>query len=672
MQDSTNVTPTGSTTDVTQEMRTLLSPTTSSSWHSCSCLEHAKQCWHPRLTERHIVVSDEWSQTIGTTYPPNNVKNTKYNPISFIPKVLYEQFRYFFNMYFLVVALSQMWPLLQVGFAFTYYAPLAFVLSVTMVKELHDDIQRWKMDKAANSQKYQRVTQMGTEEVASSDMRVGDIIIIPTNMRVPADCVLLQTSEKNGACFIRTDQLDGETDWKLRHAVPVCQKLQSNSEIPALKASIFAEAPHKEIYNFIGTFTVGAERDSESLDLENTLWCNTVVATGVCTAAVIYTGPHTRSAMNASQPPTKMGILDQDLNFLSKVLFVFCITLAGTLVAMSKMQGQWYITWFRFILLFSSIIPISLRVNLDMGKAVYSYMIMKDKRVVGMKVNNSSLPEELGRISFLFSDKTGTLTRNEMYFRKLFLSPSLKFTHEGGLTDLQDSLRKWSEAQMEAKPATELMHPLDDPAVRPRTDQLIAEAICCISLCHNVTPVLVEDGIEYQASSPDEVALVKFTESVGLTLVERDVGQMVIRGPTGNTDTFTILNIFPFTSQTKRMGIVVRNMRTNLITFYMKGADVVMQVMVVVDGDERPMRITHHSVLITDHLSPTTRITHHPPLITYHSSLITHHSSLITRQSSFITHHSSRITPSFITHHSSLITHHSSLITHHSCSDVQE
>lgn len=54
---------------------------------------------------------------------------------------------------------------------------------------------------------------------------VGDLIVIPKNKRVPADVVLLRTTEKTGASFIRTDQLDGETDWKLRIAVPVTQNL---------------------------------------------------------------------------------------------------------------------------------------------------------------------------------------------------------------------------------------------------------------------------------------------------------------------------------------------------------------------------------------------------------------------------------------------------------------
>ena len=60
------------------------------------------------------------------------------------------------------------------------------------------------------------------------DINVGDIILVNKGERVPADMILLRTSEPSGTCFIKTDQLDGETDWKLRVAVPATQSLATN------------------------------------------------------------------------------------------------------------------------------------------------------------------------------------------------------------------------------------------------------------------------------------------------------------------------------------------------------------------------------------------------------------------------------------------------------------
>jgi phospholipid-translocating ATPase len=92
-----------------------------------------------------------------------------------------------------------------------------------------------------------------------------------------------------------------------------------------------------------------------------------------------------------------------------------------------------------------------------------------------------------------------------------------------------------------------------------------------------VTPITNEDGtISYQASSPDEVAIVKWSESIGLTLVFRDRTRIELQTPLGTRLTFEILDIFPFTSESKRMGIIVRDAQSGEVIFLQKGADVVM------------------------------------------------------------------------------------------------
>lgn len=119
-----------------------------------------------------------------------------------------------------------------------------------MGKEAYDDYKRNVRDKEANSQKYlvldpseySESSPEGiphTRSVPSSSLRVGDLVVLEKNQRVPADLILLRTSDNSGTCFIRTDQLDGETDWKLRVAVPACQKLSSDRELLSVDAEIY-------------------------------------------------------------------------------------------------------------------------------------------------------------------------------------------------------------------------------------------------------------------------------------------------------------------------------------------------------------------------------------------------------------------------------------------------
>ncbi len=97
-----------------------------------------------------------------------------------------------------------------------------------------------------------------------------------------------------------------------------------------------------------------------------------------------------------------------------------------------------------------------------------------------------------------------------------------------------------------------------------------------LALCNNVTPVDSEGPREYQASSPDEVALVKFAEEMKWRLQSRDQHSITLLNPLGAEDAYEILIDFPFSSETKRMGIVVKHRATGRIIFLAKGAEQVI------------------------------------------------------------------------------------------------
>jgi len=134
---------------------------------------------------------------------------------------------------------------------------------------------------------------------------------------------MVRTTEKGGASFIRTDQLDGETDWKLRRAIQASQKLLTDDSLTKLRAAVYAERPKKDIYSFVGNFTRysgdGRQEQVEPLSVENTIWASTVVASGDVIGMVIYTGRETRSVMNTTHPKTKVGTIDREFNNMSKV-----------------------------------------------------------------------------------------------------------------------------------------------------------------------------------------------------------------------------------------------------------------------------------------------------------------------------------------------------------------
>lgn len=469
---------------------------------------------HDPTTQRTIAVG----QLQTSRFPANAVSNAKYTPWSFLPRTLYNEFSFFINMYFLLVALSQVIPALQLGYLSTYIAPLAFVITITLGKEALDDIARRRRDAEANSEGYTvlkfeenssgngvapgknsqrkkklrkqkgsgRTTDIEDEEQSiatkglatctywevtkpSRTLKVGDVVKLGKDQRVPADMVVLRSysiesaapsqdksapdnsptligddgdevpkvestlaSGASGEAFIRTDQLDGETDWKLRLTSPLTQNLPIG-EFTRLR--VVAGKPDKKVNEFYGTVELeprkqrhydpheeeaassAEQTQSAPLGIDNTIWANTVVASSCSLlAVVVYTGPQTRQALSTSPSRSKTGLLELEINNLTKWLCIFTLTLSFVLVALARFQvidnRQWYVSMMRFLILFSTIVPVGLRVNLDMGKTVYAWFIEHDQSIQGTVVRTSTIPEDLGRVEYLLSDKTGTLTQN--------------------------------------------------------------------------------------------------------------------------------------------------------------------------------------------------------------------------------------------------------------------
>ncbi|KAL8700238.1 MAG: hypothetical protein Q9201_005556 [Fulgogasparrea decipioides] len=651
-------------------------------------------------------------------FPPNAVSNAKFTAWSFLPRTLYNEFSFFFNMYFLLVALSQLIPPLRIGYVSTYVVPLIFVLSITLGKEALDDLARRRRDAEANNEAYtvlrlhdlanssgrkrqngrtlkgpskrsrrntasslpSRLDVIEEEEerlghgakdsvfgveldelrIRSRDIKVGDVVKLGKDQRVPADLVILKcctvesgmaasppqpsdvdtldnscpepdigthtsqldqnlnAGESNsvGEAFLRTDQLDGETDWKLRLASPLTQALDPR-EFARLR--IVAGRPSKKVNEFVGTVEYlpqeAGQDDGTSqkalsapLTIDNTAWANTVLASNATVlAVVVYTGAQTRQAMSTTPPRSKTGLLDSEINNLTKILCALTLSLSIILVALEGFENaeeiKWYVAITRFLILFSTIIPISLRVNLDMGKSVYAWFIERDQGIPGTVVRTSTIPEELGRIEYLLSDKTGTLTQNEMELKKIHVG-TVSYANEA-----MDEVASYVRQAFVIGPGTDalqrssLVTPSSNfhnssvgaSAARTRREigSRVRDLVLALALCHNVTPTTEEeDGhsfTTYQASSPDEIAIVRWTEQIGLRLVHRDRKSITLQSVETSRVVVRarVLDVFPFTSEGKRMGIVLQFLQgeesddsnaeeAGEIWFYQKGADTVM------------------------------------------------------------------------------------------------
>ena len=562
------------------------------------------------------------NQALNVTNWSNKEENNKFNVFTFFPITLFNQFRQFGNLFYLIMTITQFIPTLAVGFLFTYIAPLAFVVAVSMGKELYDDINRRIQDKKTNSTKITIIISTGNSvqraEKNASDLQIGDVVELKKDGRVPADLVVLKTfnEAKDNQAFIRTDQLDGETDWKLRKAPGITQNMDE-SKLFSSSLEYEYEPPSKLIYEFKGVVKCKTEEGDkkEPLNLENTMWASTVVASQKVIGVVIYTGKETRAKMNLSRPKLKLGILDQEINRLNLYLFVITFIVAFIITCAKGFNSNFFFNLIKYIVLFCAIIPISLRVNLDVSKTYFSIRINRDKEIKDTIARNSTIPEELGRISYVFTDKTGTLTKNEMIFKIIAMDSEVfneeKFAdlkqilsdecQEGNDAPMLDLIKKQNIIPENNLSTSNISNsdsnlistslkgnePKMKKSLKRHRNKLIRDAITAMCLCNNVTPIVDDNDnskMTYQASSPDEVALVKFAETLDMKLVARTDKLITIVDAAGNEEEFDVLANFPFSSDTKRMGIILKNRKHGHIIYYLKGAENVMMRFVKPDS----------------------------------------------------------------------------------------
>eukprot|EP00759_Apiculatamorpha_spiralis_P049677 PhF_6_TR44303/c1_g1_i1/m.68348/K01530/E3.6.3.1; phospholipid-translocating ATPase len=382
------------------------------------------------------------------SFPRNEVTNSKYTILTFIPYNIRDQFSRPLNRYFLLIAILQFINVIAPVNPLSTLLPLLFAFTITAIKEGFDDLQRHRQDNDMNNRTYIAWKDAATREECqrlSRDICVGDVIKIQTDEEIPCDIVVVQTSEGDtGHCYIRTDNLDGEIDLKRRCVAPDLLHITNSDVIQLAQGlatlSIECSPPDNRPYEFDSTLTFKGKKISidknqflpQSCYLKKTQWVLGVV---------VYTGNETKCFMSKKPPPDKWSQLDQRVSNYAVFVFCFQISLAvvlgttgSSLESLKAIPEVWYLSyrdthWYesliipaRFFLLTSVMIPISFKVLVDVSKYFISQLIMWDVEMYDAetgpaKVSNTAIAENLGQVQYVMTDKTGTLTENIMKFR---------------------------------------------------------------------------------------------------------------------------------------------------------------------------------------------------------------------------------------------------------------
>ncbi|CAG8469543.1 2360_t:CDS:1 [Racocetra fulgida] len=331
----------------------------------------------PTISKRRIYVNlplpatelDQYGQP-KECYVTNKIRTSKYTLLTFLPKNLFEQFRRVANMYFLFLVVLQLFPMIGGEVQpFLASVPLISIISMTALKDAFEDWKRHAQDKNLNrsqttllrnwrnvniptndtssqnflvriwngifnllgcrigenldNNKVSHTTHNGAVWTEShwQDVKVGDIVKLKNNDAVPADMIILSTSEPDGLCYVETKNLDGETNLKVRHCVPSTISITTESDCENIAFYVESEQPHSNLYSYTGVLHY-PDNDATDNNLIEPISINDVLLRGCvlrntewAIGLVIFTGTDTKIMLNSGDTPSKRSKIEIETNF---------------------------------------------------------------------------------------------------------------------------------------------------------------------------------------------------------------------------------------------------------------------------------------------------------------------------------------------------------------------
>ncbi|XP_027402338.1 phospholipid-transporting ATPase IK isoform X2 [Bos indicus x Bos taurus] len=543
-------------------------------------------------------------------YKKNIIHTAKYNVFSFLPLNLYEQFHRFSNLYFLLIILLQGIPEISTLPWFTLFAPLVCLLTIRAIRDLVDDIGRHRSDKIVNNRPCQILMGKSFLWRKWKNLHVGDLVCLHKDSIVPADLVLLASTEPSSLCYVETADIDGETNLKFRQAPMITHhELTSIRKIASFQGKVVCEEPNSRMHHFVGCLEWKGKK--YPLDSGNILLRGCKVRnTDTCYGLVVYAGMDmlsqhlcfdwrnggfdTKIMKNCGKIHLKRTKIDHLMNRLVVLIFVSMVVVSAVLtfgfwhkvkefkanhhyvsaVHMRSVAMEAFFIFWGFLILLSVLVPMAMFIMAEFIYLGNSVFINWDEHMyyepqdLPAKARSTSLNDLLGQVEYIFSDKTGTLTQNIMTFKKCCINGVVYGPEE---TPGKENTFLWNEF---ADGKLLFCNAQLLQAVQANQDWRVREFWRVLAVCHTVMVQEKNNQLVYQAASPDEEALVTAARNFGYVFLARTQDSITLM-ELGEECVYQVLAMMDFNSIRKRMSVLVRKPEGS-IYLYTKGADTVI------------------------------------------------------------------------------------------------
>ena len=578
--------------------------------------------------DTYKVLMGKYNELNEILYETNQIRTSKYTLLNIIPKILMEQLSRICNVYLLIIAIFQ--SIKSISYTDGY--PLVLISLTALIvlngfKDYIEDSKRKSSDKKENNNRiliYNQKTKEFIEDVWQN-IKLGDIIKVEQGQKFPCDLIFIESSpESKGQCKVDTKNINGETNLNTKKINPKF----NFQDLSFINHLCITKKPNEHIYDFEAIFHPISEQD-DSLDINNeeTFYFNydnfilrgsSLKQTDYIIGIAIYIGHNTKSMRNNPSPKQKISKLEKAMN--NQIIFIFFLQILLSIFAsvinlvifysnnsfidkfvkiaenkdsfllrFIKMIGTWTLLLTRFV-------PIPLLSSLEFIKFFQAMFISKDADMTNkltmakVKVQSSTLNDELGQINYIFTDKTGTLTKNNMQFIA-FTVGNQSFGKIDNLDmnknryvfkDIYGLITNVGFIDYNYNLRNALIN--KDKSRNNLLEHFFLNIVLNNSAIIDNKKYQTTGEIEYLCSSSDEKCLLNFARYCGYSFIERSLDNEISMTKVAQQNklfkiNYKISNILEFTSERQRMSVIIKSKdaegKDNYL-LYIKGSDYII------------------------------------------------------------------------------------------------